>query len=199
MRHFSFLLLFFIIRFAFAQQRAEDILDKNTDKQIDKLTIQPTTPENYLKLTNATVKAIADTANHERSIKAQILLDKLANHLKEEITNGVLDTHDEQVKAIDKVYQEFKFHIIPPHRPSELEKLIHYVYEGRLAYIYNRMSNSDFFLPLVAGLLVVLIFSAINLLGLIKWKFRIHYNWFLVSSISVGLVAFAILMIKYKP
>ncbi|GAB3959439.1 hypothetical protein GCM10028805_55560 [Spirosoma harenae] len=184
---------------ASAQQRIQETFDTQTIDQISTLKIEPTSPQEYLKLTQFAILNASDTtkANADRSLKAQVLLDNLATHLTAQIKNEALQADDETIQTLYTLYRKQGYSIIDI-RPSEFEKIVHYIHEGKYGYIYNRLSNSWFFIPLVCSVLVVTLFSISNLIGLIQWRFRKHYNWLMVSSVSVVLVAFVFLMVKYK-
>ncbi|WP_461043830.1 hypothetical protein [Spirosoma harenae] len=159
-----FLLFLFLLNCTItvlAQQQIQETFDTKTVDQISTLKIEPTTPENYLKLTKFAIQIAnnTDTANAQKALKAQVLLDILHIHLADQIKNKILDDDDQIVCLLDTLYLAQGYKIID-HSPSELAKLIHYIHEGKYAHIYSRLSNSWFFIPLIGSILIVTLFPS---------------------------------------
>ncbi|MGH1337232.1 MAG: hypothetical protein ACRBFS_14005 [Aureispira sp.] len=95
-------------------------------------------------VTDQAIILVNDTLK-ENQQKGHVLLGVIANHLQESILSGVLE--EKEAHSILEKLESQQYFITRP-TPSNFEKLVCYLCEGRYQYIYKRASHVSGFFPI---------------------------------------------------
>ncbi|MCU7551413.1 hypothetical protein OCK74_19985 [Chitinophagaceae bacterium LB-8] len=154
---------------------------------IDTMQIGTASVDCYKKITEYAMGMFQDTVK-ENHFKGEVLLARLSAHLSEEVKNDNLDTGDEEVRQLFRVYEKYQFYIYQPKVPDFL-KLAHHACEGNYEYIYSRFKTKWYFIPSIVIVAAYLIFSVANLFGFVYWKYRKLCNVLFLVLVGVVLAA----------
>ncbi len=151
------------------------LYDSLSVKQLDTLTFNNLSIDEYKILTEYALQLIKDSVDNERKFKGDVLLSLIADNLGTEIDSCNLNPTQNNVKDLLIIFEENGYFIYQP-KIHDFLKLAHYTCEGEYYYILKRAKSVSFFFPVLGIFIVGIIFSIMNLIGLIKWKPRKVYN-----------------------
>ena len=199
----SFLLcvsFLFIGLFCVAQGDAFLTKLKSTSvEQLNTIKIPDLTIKQYTDLTDYAISLFSDILNKNNKLKGEVILSVAADSLTHKVAVKAIDYYDPAVTALVNKYKKYQYLILPP-KPSDFTKLANYACEGDYGYIYSRMSVTRWFIPAVVIIPLIIIFSIINLTGIMKWKFRRKYNisvLFIIILLIIVTVVFKTTCSKY--
>lgn len=166
-------------------------LEATSVNQIDTMKITPTSASVYSTMMNYAEKLIRDSTNPEKSMKGEILLSVLADHLKNELEKKHLDHRNAETEMLINRLKAHKYLIYQARTPDFL-KLAHHMCSGDYKYIFSRFRQESYYFPVIAGSGLILLFSLLSVTGIIRWRFRKWYNIIFLSLFGLSIAAFII-------
>ncbi|RYZ00281.1 MAG: hypothetical protein EOO11_02105 [Chitinophagaceae bacterium] len=160
---------------------------------IDTMRFAHAATADYLKITDYALRLRADTASNDNSVKGEVLLAALSNHLRREFDSGLLDAGTPEADSLVRTYQRHQFHIYQP-RPSEALKLAHYACNGDYKYIWSRFSMRWYAYPALALLAALAALYVATFFPVGGWSSRRKVKLYL----SFALVLALLLWIVFK-
>lgn len=149
--------------------------------EIDSLDFSSWNISDIENTTDQAIILINDTLK-ENQRKGRVLLGVIADYIQKSILHGTLEENEARY-ILEKLESQQYFITLPS--PSDFEKLVCYLCEGRYQYIYKRASHVKGFFPiaiLTALLLSVFMFRAY------KWiKNWSHKKRFTVALMIISL------------
>lgn len=169
-------------------------IDTLTARQIDTMKWAAVSVASYNKLTDYALQLLNDSLDVANRSKGRIILAVSARHIKEAIVSKDLDPATVEMKALLKRYNNLSFFIYQPPIPEFL-KLMNRACSGDYPYIIGRFRQRWYCWPVLVVGTAFLIFTIVNLFGIIKWKYR-KVSAIICCSLIIGVVAACILFKK---
>jgi len=182
-------LVLFFISLSAVGQNAEFLnkLKSLSTEQLNTLKIPTSSIKEYTAMSDYAITLYKDKTNKDNKLKGELILSVIADTLTRKIADKSIDAFDPDVSLLRERLQECDF-IIPLPKVSDFLKLARHACEGDYGYIHSRFKEKWYYIPSISALCIFVIFSIINLLGLVKWKFRKKYNILLLILIGFLIV-----------
>jgi hypothetical protein len=169
---------------------SQDILNFNfremSSQDIEKIDYKNVKIADYPSLLKKADDLIKDTLRIQKN-KGELILAITSDILKNRIDNGIINPKESEIRELLKTYESHKYFLYQP-KINDFIKLMHYTCQGKYTYIYSRFSSSSFFAPVILFSLAIVIFTLLNLLGYIKWKYLKFYNKLIIFSFFLTIV-----------
>lgn len=192
---FLLFLLSFAYKIGFSQSSLKvERYSRLTLDSVSIMLLDTNSLKGYLTELNAAISMKNDSSFDSNSDKGELLLSRLATSFELQLKNGFYSVENDEVRDILNIFKENQYVFYQP-PTSKLNKLVFNLRKGNYRYIYNRLSNENYFKPL---LIIFISFSILGILVLLK-VIRFHYSFYInILFISFcGIVLLGLLILRF--
>ncbi len=190
--YFLFLLIISLSGYSQNFSYTLDNVEKLSMEQVEKLPLDEASVKEMDNLFQIATRLLDDSLKTQKH-KGELLLAVMADNIGKRIDNNSINPKKEEVRSLLKKFESQQYFIYQP-KINDFIKLMHYLCQGKYAYIYSRFSVSGFFIPSIVIGSIALMFLIANFLGIIKWRYRKKVN----KLVLVGLALLVIIIIIFK-